>query len=241
MKFILLVALCVLTSACLSPRTAKEVEVTPETVRSLHQYRKVYRIQPGDTIEVYVYQHSDFSKRGVVRPDGVLSLPLLDDILVEGLTPMELDSLITQRLSERIREPEVTVFIENVQEPMIYVLGEVGQVTAVPLRNAPTIAAALAEVGGPTKTGTIRHLAIIRIEPDGYLRAIPLDPESRGQPGHYMAMYTTRLRAEDIVFIPESSRSQFVRAIQDFVTAPLTGFNQILSPYLQFELIEEIR
>lgn len=227
-------------AACSSPIGTVEVKAAPEIVKSLKRYTKDYRLQAGDRVEVYVYRHTDFSKIGTIRPDGYLTLPVLDDVKAAGLTPMELDRDVTEALSKRLKQPEVTVFVENVVEPMVYIHGEVQIASAIPLRQAKTVAQALSQIGGIKNTGKIERLAILRLSDDGFLRAITINNDGSGQSSYYLAMQNMPLLPEDIIFIPESNRSQFVRAIQDFVNAPLGGLNQVLAPYFQFRLIEEL-
>ena len=225
---------------CSSPIGTTEVKAHPEVIKSLERYTKDYRLQAGDQIEVYVYRHPDFSKSGTIRPDGFLTLPVLDDVKAAGLTPMELDEKVTHSLSKRLKLPEVTVFVENVVEPMVYIHGEVQVASAIPLRKAKTVAQALSQIGGIKREGKIPQLAILRLSDDGYLRAITLEDLGSGQSSYYLAMQNMSLQAEDIIFIPESNRSQFIRAVQDFVNTPLNGLNQILAPYFQFRLINEL-
>lgn len=225
---------------CTTPIGTTELKALPEIVTSLNRYTKDYRLQSGDRIEVFVYRHDDFSKVGTIRPDGYLTLPVLDDIKAVGLTPMELDFKLTEALSKRLKQPEVTVFVENVVEPMVYIHGEVQIASAIPLRQAKTVAQALSQVGGIKREAKIEQLAIIRLSDDGYLKAITIDTQGSGQSSYFLAMQNMPLQAEDVIFIPESHRSQFVRAIQDFVNAPLGGLNQVLAPYWQFRLVDEL-
>jgi protein involved in polysaccharide export with SLBB domain len=229
-----------LITGCSSPYSPVAVEANPQVVESLQRFTRDYTLQAGDQVEVYVYRHPDFSKTVTIRPDGYLTLPVLDDIKAAGLTPMELDRLVTKALSVRLKEPEVSVFVENVVEPMVYVHGEVQVASAIPIRKAKTVAQALAQVGGIKREAKVEQLAVIRLHKDGHLRAITLELANHSQSSYFLAMQNIRLLPEDIIFVPESHRSQFVRAIQDFINTPLTGVNQVLAPYFQFRLIEEL-
>ena len=240
--FRLLVAILALPllQACVTPIGSTELVAQPQVIESISRYKRVYTVQAGDLVEVYVHRQPDYSKKGTIRPDGYLTLPVLDELKVIGLTPREIDDLVTRKLSSRLKNPEVTVFVENVIEPMVYVIGDVGQATPIPLRNAKTLAQAFTQVAGILRTGDMENIAVIRLHEDGKLRANTLDEKGLGQSGLLLAMQNTPLLPEDLVFVPEGGRSQFNRAVQDFVTAPFGAINQILSPYLQYRLIETI-
>ena len=230
----------VLLSGCVTPIGSTELIAKQTIVESIGRYQRLYTLQAGDIIEVYVHRQPDFSKTGTIRPDGYLTLPVIDEIKAVGLTPRALDDLITESLSARLKGPEVTVFVKNIAEPMIYVIGDIGAAAPIPLRRAKTLAQAVTQVSGFLRTGDMGQIAVIRLASDGKLKATALEETGSGQTGLLLAMQNTPLQAEDIVFVPESNRSQFVRAVQDYINTPSTGLSQILNPYLQIKLIDSI-
>ncbi|MCH7938172.1 MAG: hypothetical protein IID13_00335 [Candidatus Marinimicrobia bacterium] len=151
----------------------------------------------------------------------------------------ELDQRMTEQLSGRLVNPEVTIAVINPREPMVYVFGEVGVATAIPFRQARTVAQAIAMASGINVKANRSHIAIIRLDEEGHLRAYVAQDLS-GQPGFYMALQNMYLQPDDLIIVPESVRSQFVRFVQDFVNTPLSGINQVLGPYFQFRLISAI-
>jgi len=195
---------------------------------------------PGDKLEIAVYRNVEISRTVVIRADGYISLPLLDDIKASGLTILELDAKITRKLSSRLRLPEVTVILVNPMEPMVYVYGEVGVSQPVPLRQARTLALALAHVGGITRDAAVEDIALVRLDDDGFIRMHILDDRAEGPIGHYMAYQNVALRANDLVIVPESSRSLTGRFITDFIITPLSAFNLMLTPYFQYKLIRDL-
>jgi len=232
--------LAVLLGGCVSPIGTIEVEANKTVIESIGRYQKVYTLQAGDLVEVYVHRQPEFSRQGTIRPDGYLTLPVIDEIKAVGLTPRQLDNLVTEALSSRLKEPEVTIFVQNIVEPMVYVIGDVGAATPVPLRRAKTLAQVVAQVSGILRTGDMEQIAIIRLQNNGKLRATMLEDIGQGQSGLLLAMQNTSLQAEDIIFVPESKRSQFVRWIQDYINTPSAGLAQILTPYLQLKTIQAI-
>jgi len=212
--------------------TRESISVSVEVLDSLQRYTKEHILQQGDIVEVFVYKHADFSRTTMIRPDGKITLPLLDDIQAAGKTPAALDAELTALYSERIIAPEVTVIVENAQESVVYVVGEVGAPAAIPYRQAKTVAQALARSGGVSKSGVLKHVSIIRLNEEGFFEAQSVVSSRYNQPEMYMALHNMALLPDDLIIIPESYRSQFVRILHDM--------NTILSPYYQFRILKLI-
>lgn len=231
--------LLVLFAGCASTVSKEPLKVDFELIKSLNQYKKEYILAPGDQLEVMVYRNPELSHTVLVRPDGYISVPLLDDVKAAGLTVPELDKRLTDLFERRLIHPEVTVIVNNVQEPMVYIVGEVGQATPVPLRQAKTAAQAISRAGGMRMSAAKGSIAIVRLDEEGRLVAHVVKPSQSGQPAFYMVLQSIMLQPDDLIIVPESNRSQFVRFIQDFVTTPLGGLNSLITPYFQLRLIDE--
>jgi protein involved in polysaccharide export with SLBB domain len=108
----------------------------------------------------------------------------------------------------------------------------------VPLRNAASAVQALALAGGLKRSASSRNIVLIRLADDGKLQTIPIDISGRGQKAVYEALARTRLISDDIIFVPESGRSEIARFIDDFVTRPLQGANAVLGTYVDFKLVQ---
>jgi polysaccharide biosynthesis/export protein len=228
-------------SSCVSPHAGKTaIPAAPEIVQSEIRMRKEYVLAPGDQIEVVVRRFPDLSRPITIRPDGAISLPLLNDVPAAGLSMTELDDKLTKLFAPRIVNPEVTVIALQVRPAMVYVLGDVTQASAVPFRSAPTALQAIAYSGGLKRTSSPRAISIIRLGEDGFLRAIPITVDVTGQPGPYMNLRNTPLQADDIVFVPENGRSEVSRFLQDFVNQPLLEGNLLLQPYLTFKYVQAV-
>jgi polysaccharide biosynthesis/export protein len=239
LKWLILVQLAVLTG-CASTTTNETIEAKPAIVESLRRYAKEFVLTAGDQIEVAVYRFPELSRITMVRRDGYISIPVLDEIKAAGLTIKELDDKVTALLRERLVDPDVTIIIMNPLEPMVYVVGDVGQVTAIPLREARTAAQAIAKTSGTLRSSATRDVSIIRLEENGHLKAYTVSRKMKGQPALYMALQNTALQADDLIVVPESIRAQIIRGLQDYVTTPLTALNNAINPYFQFKLIDAI-
>jgi polysaccharide export outer membrane protein len=209
-------------------------------LRSAQRYQQVYVVAPGDQLEITVANVPDVSRTLTVRPDGYISLPKVGDVLVSGLSVPEARAVIAQRFAQRLTDPDVSIAIANPRPETAFVMGEVGRPSAVPVREARTVAQALALAGGPTRAASINGVALIRLDDSGRLVATLLDNGGMGATGSYLRMQATPLRNGDIILVPESGRSKFARFVQDFISTPLGGLNQIMAPYVQFKLLQEI-
>ncbi len=214
--------------------------VTTEVVRSLQRYTKEYVLQPGDQIEVTVFQVPDLSKTVMIRSDGYVSLPIVKEIKASGRTVPDFAADVQSRYGARLINPDVTVNVANPRDARVYVLGDVARPGPVPFRNVATAAQAIAECGGVARTGSEKNVALIRLSDDGYLVGTLIDGKESGDTAYYLALQQMVLQPGDLIIVPESGRSEFVRAINDFVTTPLGAINQVLSPYYEFKLISLI-
>jgi polysaccharide export outer membrane protein len=230
--------LSLVVAACSSRPTIEELEAATEVRRSAQRFAKEVVLSPGDQIEVAVYRNGEVSRTVTVQSDGVISLPLLDQVQVGGLTLAEVDDKITALFSERLRDPEVTVILTNAVEPMVYVMGDVGLVKPVPLRMGRTVSQAIAHSGGIPRNGAPKSVALVRLEDDGFFTVTYVAEDARTKIDAYVAFQNSVLRPDDLIVVPESTRSKAGRFINDFITTPLTAFNQIVNPYFQFKLIQ---
>ncbi len=128
-----------------TPRAVKYDSQRPGT----HQRGPVYIIGPGDKLEIVVWREQELTRRGVlVRPDGRISMPLTDDILAAGLTPMQLKYRITKVLSHYIEAPQVYVILDKPVHFSFSVLGNVVRPGTLMMSEPTDVLQALAMVGG---------------------------------------------------------------------------------------------
>ncbi len=222
-------------------------KLAPAMVESEARYSKQYIIDLGDQLDILVRGHPELSRLAsegnpgvVVRSDGYLSMPLVDDVKAAGLTFPQLKAKLTERFSERLTNPEVTVIGVRLREPMVYVYGEVPNPRPVPLRLVTTAAQAIAYAGGLKHTGKNTAIALIRLTDEGHLRAykIPVNSIRRSVP--YMALQATVLQPDDILFVPESDIARFDRWVSEYINQPLQGANSVLTPITNFYVIKQL-
>ena len=106
-----------------------------------------YIIGPEDVLHVAVWKETDLTATLPVRPDGKISLPLLDDVQAAGLTPKQLADSITARLKKYVADPRVTVVVTAINSKRIYMVGEVLHTGAMPMLPNMTVLQALSSAG----------------------------------------------------------------------------------------------
>jgi len=123
-----------------------------------------YVIGPQDTLDISVWKEPDLTRTVPVRPDGKISLPLLDDVQAGGLTPAQLRADITQRLKKYFTDPRVTVIVTTIGSQRIYLMGEVTRAGAYPLLPGMTLLQALSSAGGFTQFANTKNIYLLRVE-----------------------------------------------------------------------------
>jgi polysaccharide export outer membrane protein len=123
-----------------------------------------YVIGSEDVLAINVWKEADISRTVPVRPDGKISLPLLNDVQAAGLTPQQLASSIRDGLKKFMSDPEVTVIVTAVNSRRVYILGEVTHPGAQPLLSGMTVLQALASAGSFTQFANIKAIYVLRNE-----------------------------------------------------------------------------
>jgi len=134
------------------------------TAPFLAEEKLSYTIGPGDVMEISVWQHPELDRTVTVRPDGKISFSLIGDVNTTGLTPAELDGVITRRLSEYVLNPEVTVIVTGVsiRSTQILILGQVARPGAYPMGESITVLEAIAKAGSYTESAALQSVTITR-------------------------------------------------------------------------------
>lgn len=121
-----------------------------------------YRMGPEDQIRISVWENKELTLDLVVRPDGKISMPLIQDVVAEGQTAVELANTIHDRLTAFIKEPLVSVIVLQVHAPKYFVIGNVAKPGTYSLRSETSILQALAIAGGFTQFASTRSIKLIR-------------------------------------------------------------------------------
>jgi polysaccharide export outer membrane protein len=144
------------TQDAASPKAAAPPAPMPQASAS-------YVIGPDDTLFVSVWKEPDLTNSLPVRADGMISMPLLNDVQAAGLTPMQLGAVITEKLKKFISDPHVTVVVTQMNSQRVYMTGEVTHSGAMPLLPDMTVLQALAGAGF-TQFANTKGIYVLRVE-----------------------------------------------------------------------------
>ncbi len=123
-----------------------------------------YVIGPEDVLSVVFWRDKDMSLEVTVRPDGRISLPLLNDVDAAGMTPSQLGDRLLGEAKRFIEDPSVTVIVRQINSRRVFVTGEIGKPGPYPLIGPTTVLQMLATAGGLREYADAKHIVIIRTE-----------------------------------------------------------------------------
>jgi polysaccharide export outer membrane protein len=157
-----------------SPEGAKPVPaVAPEKTAdspSAASNPSGYRIGEQDLLNITVWKEPELSGSVVVRPDGKITLPLVNDIHAAGLSPDELRELITERLHPFLTVPEVTVAVREINSRKVYVIGQIAHEGSYRINSTTTVLQIIAEAGGLNEFANRKRIYLLRKENGAQIR-----------------------------------------------------------------------
>lgn len=163
-----------------------------------------YIIGPLDRLDVFVWRNPDISTTAIVRPDGRVTLPLVEDLDAAGRTPSALAREIEDRLSRFILDPFVTVRVSDFVGPFdrqIRIVGEAAQPQAIPFRDNMTVLDVMIAVGGLTEFAAGNRTTLVR-RVDGEQREFRLRLDDLLREGDISA--NVAVRPGDVIIVPET-------------------------------------
>lgn len=153
---VLLAALVALSVVATELASAQEQEAAPEW--------DGYQIGPEDVLDISVWNNAAVSRTVPVRPDGKISLPLLNDVQAAGLTPMQLQDVLIKKLVEYIPAPEVSIIVREVHSFKVSTIGEVKTPGRYELKSRTTVLDILAQAGGFSEFASRDRIVVLRPE-----------------------------------------------------------------------------
>jgi len=168
------------------------------------QYSTRYRIAPGDSVQIFVWRNPEVSTTVPVRPDGLLSAPLLEEIPAAGKTPAELARDLEAELSTYLRDPLVTVIVNGftgTYAEKIRVLGETSKPLSLLYRDSMTLLDVMIQTGGITNFADGNEATLVRMV-DGQQEQYSLRLDDLIRDGDISA--NVDMRPGDIIIIPEA-------------------------------------
>jgi polysaccharide export outer membrane protein len=151
-----------------------------------------YKIGPQDVVQIDVWKEPEITRTIPVRPDGKISLPLVNDVQAAGLTAMQLAAVIREGLTKYLTNPQVTVTVTMINSRRVYITGEVSRTGALPLLPNMTVLQALSSAGGFTPFAKMKDIYILRIE----------NGRQTKYPFHYKDVVKGKRQEENILLQP---------------------------------------
>ncbi len=186
-----------------------------------------YIIGVGDFLEITVWRHTDLNTKAVVRPDGKIAFPLIDEVAACNLTPSGLKDEIAKKLSKTIRDPQVTVNILGFESKKFFVLGEVKNPGVYPLEGRFDVLEGISRAGSyKDDTANLKSVILIR-------RAYSVKPEAKRLNIYEVIKnadfsQNIPLEAGDIIFVPKT----FISEVNKFIDIFLTKTDPAIQYYL---------
>ena len=174
----------------------------------------VYIIAPGDELDIKFFYNPELNENVIVRPDGMISLQLIDEIQAAGLKPSELDMQLTNLYSRELRKPVLTVIVRSFTRQRIYVGGEVIEPGLVELPAGMTTLQAIFQSKGFKETADPSETLVIRKGENGQPIPLRIDLAAVMQADGGSDL---KLQPDDIVYVPKSAIANANKFIDEYI------------------------
>lgn len=184
-----------------------------------------YRVDTGDVLEISVWQVEELHKDVVVRPDGMISFPLIGDVQIAGLTLDEITQDLTNKLKIYIKNPQVSVIVKDFGGKKVVILGEVGGPGIIRFTEPIKILEALALSGGFEESAGLKSVLVIRGDLENYTEVIVVNATDILKGNLRENIYVQK---DDIIYVPRNfigNVGYFVRQIAPILNAATTYYN----------------
>jgi polysaccharide export outer membrane protein len=146
----------------------------PKIIEREYEAPGQFLLGPEDVLDITVWKNTDLTKMVVIRPDGLISFPIIGDVQAAGITANELAERISQRLKQYVNNPAVSVSVREINSYTIYVVGEVLKPGRIIAKSYMTVLQAISMAGGFTEFAKKNQLQIVRhrLNGDGRLHEL---------------------------------------------------------------------
>ena len=199
---VLWLILLLILSNCSPPVLKNPAPLDQPSTQGSGLIESEYRIQVGDQLDVKFYYNPELNEQVIVRPDGRISLQLIHEVSAAGLTPDELNQLLTRRYAAQLNKPELTVIVRAFGGHKVYVDGEVAKPGMLPLVGTMNVLQAISQAGGMKESARVTEVIVIRhgAANQPYAFSVNLEKAIDGTDLHQ----NVSLKAFDIIFVPRS-------------------------------------
>ena len=230
-KYLVALFVLIFLIACAPAAKNQALIPNPGPQPNLYASEQEYRLQPGDTLDIKFFYNPELNEQVTVRPDGRISLQLVREIRVAGLTPEELTNLLIKKYSAELIKPEITVIMRSFAGNKVYIDGEVNRVGMVNLSGPTSVMQSITQAGGLKETARVNEIIVIRYLSEGKYTIIPIDMEKVIDGTDFSQ--NILLKPFDIVHVPRSTIAninvwidQYIRKNVPIPFSVYYGFNQ---------------
>jgi len=211
--FIVIAAAITMLLGCASRQTPikSKAHEFPNTTRQ----QSPYLLQPGDQLEIKFFYNPELNETITVRPDGKISLQLVDDLQAAGLKPSQLDGLLTHKYSRELKKPMITVIVRSFTSQRIYVGGEVIRQGLIDLTAGMTPLQAVLNAGGFRETAKPKSAIVIRKGLDN--RPVPIKMNLNDAMYGKSGSADFLLQPQDIVYVPKSTIAKLNKFVDQYI------------------------
>ncbi len=209
LRLVLPLALLLQAVACASTTAGYQDKLTA----SLPEPKVVLR--PGDEIELKFPHWQELNDTQIIRPDGFITLQLIDSVQTRGLTPEELDEKLTKLYESKIKDPVISVVVRSLVDQRIYVGGEVNAPGLLTLQGEVNVLQAVINAGGFKETALLDHVIVIRKDTGG--KAIPYKVNLSKTLYEADTKETFLLQPSDVVYVPKTAIANMNKFMDQYV------------------------
>jgi len=214
LKYIIILAM-ILVAGCAGKNKTITLPTAPIVYK---QGQEAYLLQPGDNLDIKFYYNPELNENVTIRPDGKISLQIIDELQAAGLTPVQLDESLTRAYSSQLKQPKIAVMVKAFGGQRIYVGGEVKLPQVLTVIGQIDALQAIFNTGGFTKDAKLSSVMIISKGKDNQpiARKVDLKKVLNGQ----SAGEDFTLRPFDMVYVPKTelaSADEFMTHIYNFI------------------------
>jgi len=176
---------------------------------------RVYLIQPNDQLDIKFFYNPELNETITVRPDGKISLQLIDDVQAAGKSPSELDEILTRAYARDLKQPKITVMVRSFTGRQVFVGGEVNTQGIVEFTEGMTPLQAVINAGGFKETAKPEETLVIRKGKDNRPIPIRVDLENEFYGRSHDAPF--QLQSFDIVYVPKSAIAKANKFVDQYI------------------------
>lgn len=210
--------------SCAHPNYSTSVHsATAETAKNdTGEINSEYILQEDDVLEIKFFYNPELNEHVPIRPDGKISLQLIDDVQAAGLSPLELDKILTRKYSVIFFKPEITVIVKKFASQKVYIGGEVAFPSLISLNENMTALQAILNAGGFRETAQPADIIVISRGANGIpvARAVDLQKVISGESPESDAY----LKPYDIVFVPKSLIANVNKFVDQYIDKIVPDF-----------------